>query len=51
MTVSLASFSEVDDAATLNPRAKISSDMSPNTLINQSILPFTPNSGLTPLMS
>ena len=36
MTVPVASFFEVDDAATLSPRAKISSDMSLITLINQS---------------
>ena len=36
MTVPVASFFEVDDAATLSPRAKTSSDMSPNTLISQS---------------
>ena len=36
MTVSDASFSEVANATTLNPKAKISSDMSPNTRINQS---------------
>ena len=46
MTVPFASFFEVDDAATLRPKAKISSDMSTITLINQSNLPFTPNRGL-----